>query len=697
MGSDSPSVLVVGGGTVGLSAAMFLAFQGVRTVLVERHIGIPLHPRAVGWTPRTMELFRTVGVAELIPQKPAGGGPPGRIRVESLAGQWFEESSWTPEKTQGGAAPQARPSIEYSPYGNAGLPQDQLEPILRDKAAELGADIRFATELVSFEQDAEGVTALLRKQDGSEYFVRAAYLIAADGNRSPIREALRIGRQGRGFLQTARSVMFRPSVDKELLAKVEALRARGVVQFAVDQPDLKGMLAGGSDGRWILYFSDDEERDEATLKRVVNQAMGNPHDDPEIITTGLWWEMSARIADTFASGRIFLVGDAAHTLPPNRGGYGANTGIEDAHNLAWKLAAVLSGTSLPRLLETYDDERRPIAWLRHQQIFNRPDYAAYADKSTKAPIIDDVAMDLGQLYRSAAVLGVSDELPPALRPDQWAGQPGTRAPHLWLTKDGERISTLDLFQRDWVLLTEDQRWRDAADQAGACLGVKLDCQHIGVDLVAASPEAFRTGFGTGPTGASLVRPDGYIAWRSMDLPVDATRVLTDVVQHVAAAARPYGGADMSGATLEARIQKLEDIEAIKDLMARYARNVDKGWDNKTVEVDKLSEIFAEDIEWEVVGMNLRGSGLQNLMEEVAEQTAAADFTMHGFTNPILTVDGDEATGNWLLWIIGKGGDAARQSFHNAELTYRRTVHGWRIQTGCLHFGTSIKSHDERRD
>ena len=183
-----------------------------------------------------------------------------------------------------------------------------------------------------------------------------------------------------------------------------------------------------------------------------------------------------------------------------------------------------------------------IAWLRHQQIFNRPDYARYADDTTKAPIIDDVAMDLGQLYRSAAVLGAGDELPPALRPDQWAGQPGTRAPHLWLSRDGERISTLDLFARDWVLLTQHQRWRDAAARAGACLGVKLDCPKldcscIGVDLVATAPEALRTAFGIAPAGASVVRPDGYVAWRSMDLTFDATRALTDVVAHVAAAAR----------------------------------------------------------------------------------------------------------------------------------------------------------------
>lgn len=540
MDSESTSVLVIGGGTVGLSAAMFLASQGVQTVLVERHGGIPPHPRAVGWTPRTMELFRSVGVAQFVPEKggAGGGGPPGRMRIESLAGEWFEESSWGPGKASGGAAAPTEPGIEYSPHGNAGLPQNKLEPILRDRAIELGADIRFQTELVSFNQDDQGVTALLRKPDSSGHSIRASYVIAADGNRSPIREALGIGRKGRGFIQNMRSVMFRASIDKTLVDKIEALRARGVVQFQIDQPDLKGML-GYSDGRWMFYLADDKERDAAAVRAAVIQALGISNCEPEIISADRW-EAGAFIADRFTSGRVFLVGDAAHALPPNRGGYGANTGIEDVQNLAWKLAAVISGTSLPRLLDTYDDERRPIAWLRHQQIFNRPDYAAYADDSMKVPIIDDVAMDLGQLYRSAAVLGAGDELPPALRPDQWAGQPGTRAPHLWLTRDGARLSTLDLFQRGWVLLTEDERWCDAADQAATRLGVKLDCQYIGVDLVTATPEASRTAFGIGPSGASLVRPDGYIAWRSMDLPADATRALTDVLRDVAAAAAKPG-------------------------------------------------------------------------------------------------------------------------------------------------------------
>lgn len=156
----------------------------------------------------------------------------------------------------------------------------------------------------------------------------------------------------------------------------------------------------------------------------------------ELVTTGRW-NLAALIADHFSDGRIFLAGDAAHQLPPNRGGFGANTGIDDAHNLAWKLAAVLSGRSDPRLLDTYDTERRPIADLRHDQLFARADYKAYlTGPASDTPVLDDSAIELGQLYRSAAVLGADASLPPAALPEQWAGRPGTRAPHRWITLDG---------------------------------------------------------------------------------------------------------------------------------------------------------------------------------------------------------------------------------------------------------------------
>jgi 2-polyprenyl-6-methoxyphenol hydroxylase-like FAD-dependent oxidoreductase len=521
MSTNSTPVLIVGGGLVGLSSALFLAWRGVPVVLVERHSGSSPHPRAVGFTPRTMELLGAVGLGSRVPQIPADFQLR-RARIESLAGAWFEESSWTPQEPK-------VPPIEFSPCLGAAIAQDRLEPILRDRAIELGADIRFQTELLGFDQDADGVTAQLRKRDGTEYALRASFAIAADGHRSPIREALKIGRNGRGFLRTLRSVLFRAPLDEYL--------QRGVSQFEIDQPELKAFLTIYGDGRWVLMFSDDAERDEDMLRELVKKAIGRSDLDIEIITTGRW-ELSALVADRFASGRVFLAGDAAHTLPPARGGYGANTGIEDAHNLAWKLSAVLAGESTPELLDTYDAERRPIAWLRHDQIFARPDYKRHAQPSAAdVPIIEDSAMEFGQLYRSNAVLGAGDALLPAMRPDQWAGQPGTRAPHLWITRKSNRVSTLDLFQRGWVLLAEDDHWSTAAARTGEKLGIELECLRIGLDIRFSGQEAYRTAFGVGTGGASLIRPDGYVAWRSMDLPADPLHALTDALGHVSSASR----------------------------------------------------------------------------------------------------------------------------------------------------------------
>jgi putative polyketide hydroxylase len=533
MPANSTPVLIVGGGLVGLSAAVFLAARGVRTVLVERHAGSSALPRAIGFMTRTMELYRAVGLGPQIPQVPPGFGRPRRLKVESLAGKWAtEETAWTPGKPQ--AKPNGRPQPrEYSICTAAALAQDQLEPILRTRALELGADIRLATTMVAFEQDAEGVAASLRHHDGSEYTLRAHYMIAADGHASPLRAALGISRSGRGVMRTARSILFRAALEQYLES--------GISQFDIQQPGFEAMLttyrdAGERVGRWLLMFADDAQRDEPGLKQMVNKAIGRTDLDIEVIATGLW-ELSALIAERFALGRVFLAGDAAHTLPPARGGYGANTGIEDAHNLAWKLASVLAGTSRPQLLDTYDAERRPIAWLRHGQIFARPDYARFATPADKqVPIIDDDAMELGQLYRSAAVIGAGEDLPPALRPERWAGQPGTRAPHLWVGAAGRRVSTLDLVQPDWVLLTQDQRWSTVAARATQRVGIPLRCTLIGGSVEnVATPENFCAAFGIGPAGASLIRPDGYVAWRAADLPPDPVDALAAALAAVSAA------------------------------------------------------------------------------------------------------------------------------------------------------------------
>lgn len=526
-GQNAIPVLVVGGSLVGLSTAVFLALEGVPVAVVEKHPASSRHPRATGFTPRTMELFSAAGLADRIPSLVPANFRLIRARVESLAGTWYETSEWTPKKPES-------PAIEYSPCPGAAIPQDQLEPILREKAIELGADLKFGTELVRFEQNSERVSAVLRERGGTEYTIDAAYLVAADGSSSPVREALGISRKGRGHIRTMRSVLFRAPLEEYL--------EKGARQFDIRQSGFEAFLTTYSDGRWVLMFSDDVERDEGELLQAIIRSIGRSDLPVEIVTTGRW-ELQALVAERFSSGRVFLAGDSAHTLPPTRGGYGANTGIQDAHNLAWKLAAVLSGASAPRLLDTYQAERHPVAWLRHQQTFARPDYKAVAKGfASDEPIIDDIAMEFGQLYRSAAVLDAGSDLPVALRPDQWAGQPGTRAPHHWISKgeSGERISTLDLFHRGWVLLAENEGWVPAVSLAVARTGIQLRCVRTGIDIVPADRGAFRSAFGLGDAGASLIRPDGFIAWRSVGMPADPARALTDAFGSVSCAWKSSG-------------------------------------------------------------------------------------------------------------------------------------------------------------
>jgi SnoaL-like domain len=143
-------------------------------------------------------------------------------------------------------------------------------------------------------------------------------------------------------------------------------------------------------------------------------------------------------------------------------------------------------------------------------------------------------------------------------------------------------------------------------------------------------------------------------------------------------------------SLEERIQRLEDIEAIKKLTATYADYVNKGWDGKGVAFDKLPSVFAEDARWESAAMNVNTVGRDEIVQMLRKETAGGDFAMHSFTNPIIEVNGDTATGTWLLWVGVKQGDAADEVFQSEDLKYVRTVDGWRIQSLNLHFGTMLK-------
>lgn len=487
-------VLIIGGSLVGLSASLFLAWRGIPHILVEKHFGSALHPRAMGFTETTIEHYRTVGIADSIPQAPKGARLR-RVKVKNLSSEWVSESDWTPGQA-------ADRSDDLSPCRGAAIAQDKLEPILRNAAQEMGAKHKFGCELINFDHHTEQpISARLRdRKSGEEFEITADFMIAADGATSSIREALSITSSGVGYLKTLNSVLFYcPEADHYL--------EKGVQQFEIEQESFQGFLTTYGDSRWVLIFENDNVRSNEESVDLVKCALGSEMSF-NIITTGQW-EMAGRIADKYSEGRVFLAGDSAHQLPPTRGGFGANTGIDDVWNLAWKLERVICGVADSALLDTYNTERQPIGWLRHQQTFSRPDYAHWVDEDFEPDILlSNDAMEFGQLVRSSQIIGAGPELPAAALPSEWHGHPGTRAPHIWVMKDNIRISLLDLFGQDFVLLTENGAWYEYVKE------LPLKFIQIGSDIIFPFDLSFGELFNTEAKGATLIRPDGIIAWQS---------------------------------------------------------------------------------------------------------------------------------------------------------------------------------------
>ena len=505
-------VLIVGGALTGLSSAVFLAWHGVPCVVVERHPDLLIHPRLRGLTPRTVELYRQVGL------EPA-------IRAASYASN--EQFEWIAVRAETLASETYLPAVERgevdetesaSPCAFGAIDQDRLEMLLRERARELGADIRFATELVSFEQDDGGVTALLwDRRTGAEHALRADYLIAADGASSGIRQQLEIELDGPGLLFHAITAM----IEADL---TPALRGRRVSIAYLERPQPYTLLMAHDDAgqRWIFGTGYDPARQpvetftDERVAALVREAVGLTDLKvtlfPQIPGTDrkvLGFAIGAQVARRYRVGRIFLAGDSAHLVPPT-GGFGGNAGVQDAHNLAWKLAMVLRGQASPALLDTYEVERRPVGLLTMQQALAR--FGARMGPGAEIPVLDYAAVAMGYRYRSAAVAGAPDDDTP-VRPRELSGQPGTRAPHLSVWRDGREISSLDLYGRRFVLLAgpAGAAWMTAAERIAARVGIALDAYRFGVELGGADGTAAH---GIGPDGALLVRPDGFVAWRN---------------------------------------------------------------------------------------------------------------------------------------------------------------------------------------
>ncbi|MEJ3750558.1 FAD-dependent monooxygenase [Actinomycetes bacterium KLBMP 9797] len=508
MREESTPVLVVGGGLVGLSTSLFLSAHGVPSVLVERHPGTSIHPRAWGLYPRSLELLRTVGVADALFQEGEGfAGHNLNGLVESLAGREINIRR----------VPAPEDVSDISPVPRIlSLSQDRIEPILLARAKEMGGDLRYGTELVDFAPAADGVVATVRtRETGTEHTIRAEYLIAADGAHSPVRKRLDIPTRGRGTVRHQMSVLFRAELEGPL-------RGRRFAVCKVENPTVTGILGHDDSlrqGTLIVTYHPErgEQPSDFTPERcvtLVRAAVGVPDLAVEILSA-LPWEMAAVLAERFRVGRVFLVGDAAHVLPPV-GGYGANTGIQDAHNLAWKLAATLAGSAGPDLLDTYAAERLPVCGATMEQAMLRlAARAGFATAEQKAALIEPLTVTCGYRYRSGAIRAAGAPGPMFTDPRELTGEPGTRAPHVVLRRNGAAISTLDLFGTRPVLLAgaDGEPWCAAAERAAATLDIPLRVHRVGGDLIDTA-HAWHAAYGVEPAGAVLVRPDGFVCWRS---------------------------------------------------------------------------------------------------------------------------------------------------------------------------------------
>jgi putative polyketide hydroxylase len=242
--------------------------------------------------------------------------------------------------------------------------------------------------------------------------------------------------------------------------------------------------------------------------------------------------MADRLADHFQQGQIFLAGDSAHVMPPT-GGYGANTGIADAHNLAWKLAAVIKGQAGPDLLATYEPERRAASRLAVEQAFLNYVERLNPERASQVTM-EKIAYEIpifGYLYHSAAVLTEDNALyEDPLYP---TGRPGSRAPHMGLSRDGKPLSSLDLFGRNFVLLagTEGSTWCEAAFAVAQQIGIALDAYRVGAEVVDVDGR-FASAYGVSPAGVTLVRPDGFIAWRAREGSWQPKRDLEQILTQV---------------------------------------------------------------------------------------------------------------------------------------------------------------------
>jgi putative polyketide hydroxylase len=509
-------VLISGGGPVGLTASLLLSQHGVRSLLVERHPSTALTPKARGINARTMEAFRQCGIDAAIRD---AGLPEGRMGLivwtETLAGREIER------RVPGRAT--AR-NMAMTPVKNCLCAQDDLEPVIRRfaEAADPGT-LRFNTELTSFSQRPGAVTGTLTdRATGAETPFTARYLIAAEGAQSRVRRALAVKMLGEENVYDSVNILFHADLTQWVEHRPAAL-------YFVEQQDLRAtfLTINGRD-RWGFlihgpkqYGWQPQDFTPEFCAELIRKGAGVPDLDVSVLGVGPW-QASAIVADRYRIGDVFLAGDAAHEMPPT-GGFGLNTGVQDVHNLTWKIAAVLRGKADDRLLDSYHAERQPFGQIVTQNsLANALSMGRTARQSNVLPrpeFLNEQGLIFGACYQSMAV--VPDDTPPVAVDDPVteyvpSARPGSRAPHVWLTRGKEKISTIDLFGPHFVLLVgrDGDAWRRAAQEIGASWPPLMAFTVAGDGDLGDPDGNWHHAYGVDTDGAVLVRPDGHVAWRS---------------------------------------------------------------------------------------------------------------------------------------------------------------------------------------
>ena len=390
------------------------------------------------------------------------------------------------------------------------------------------------------EQNSDGVTVTAKDvETGRERRFTGQYLLGADGAHSKVRELVNIPFDGRGVFSNSITIYFHADLAK-------FVNGRGYSVIYVNNPALTGFFRLDKDaqsGFFVVNTVGDTSKPEAgnaaadvsegKLAELVRTGIGIA-DYPLKIDGVARWRSVSDVARHYQVGRVFIAGDAAHLMPPN-GGFGGNTGIHDVHNLAWKLGLVLKGLAGPELMATYELERRPPGKFTVEQAYTRyiTRSATYLGAKDFEPPVNDFNIELGYLYRSRAIISEDDNAAIHADPRETFGRPGSRAPHVWIEKDGNRVSTLDLFGNGFALLAAPGggAWSAGARDAAKVVGVPLDAYTFGEEL--RDPDnRFAADYGLAPAGAALIRPDGFVAWRAKTASDNARTVLETVLARI---------------------------------------------------------------------------------------------------------------------------------------------------------------------